>query len=63
MSARARSGPYTCCVADRDSACQIPRPSSAKALHITNGQLHAGESGPTQQPQHAHMMDTAQLMG
>ena len=34
-SARARTGPYTCCAADTDSACQIPLPSSANALpHI-----------------------------
>ena len=33
-SARALSGPYTCCVADSDSACQIPLPSNANALHI-----------------------------
>ena len=33
-SARALRGPYTCCVADRDRACQIPLPSNANALHV-----------------------------
>ena len=62
MSARARSGPYTCCVADRDSACQMPRPSSAKALHSAHGRLRAEKQTPMQRCQHAHTVDTAQLV-
>ena len=62
MSARARSGPYTCCVADRESACQMPRPSSAKALHNAHSRLNARKQTSTQQYQHAHTVETAQLV-
>ncbi len=39
-SARARTGPMTCWVIEALSACQIPRPSNAKALHNTSAHVN-----------------------
>ena len=41
-SARARRGPHTCCAALSDSACQMPRPSSANALPRVPSTWHQG---------------------